>query len=212
MMSNVNFLAPGLFLFWLLAVMPTVVAEQDEPSAIILTMVEQVRENLNTRRAELQANPDRLYGLIDEFINPHFDFVITSKWILGKQWKTASEEQRAVFVEQFRTLLMRSYAKSLLGVTEETVNHLETRQSSRPNIVQVVTEIVSVSGDQSVPVNYTMRDGGAGWKVINVSFEGVSLVETYRQSFASEIRNNGLDALLQKLTEKNEKSEPARAD
>ena len=202
MMGKMKFLA---LLGALFMAGPATPAEQDAPEDVIITMVNDVMDRLRAQRPALEANPERVYEMINELIVPGFDFVSMSRWILGKQWKMATEEQRDVFVRQFKNLLVRSYGKALLGVTEERVNHIETRPSSKPGIVQVMTEIVLASGTQSVPVNYIMRDSGAGWKVINVSFEGVSLVETYRQSFASEIRNNGLDALLQKLADKNEK-------
>ena len=191
---------------------PATFAEQDAPEDVIITMVNDVMDRLRAQRPALEANPERVYDMINELIVPGFDFVSMSRWILGKQqWQIATEEQRDVFVRQFTNLVVRSYGKALLGVTDEQVNHIETRPSSKPGIVQVMTEIVLVSGAQSMPVNYIMRNSSAGWKVINVSFEGVSLVETYRQSFASEIRNNGLDALLQKLADKNEKLSQAVA-
>ena len=93
----------------------------------------------------------------------------------------------------------------MLGFTNERVNYLETLTGSKPNIVMVKTEIVSDGG--VTPVNYTMHISDGSWKVVNVAFEGISLVETYRKSFASEIRNNGLETLLQKLVDKNEKLE-----
>ena len=179
--------------------------ELDKPEDVILSTVDNVIARITAEREMLDAEPETVYDLINDLIIPVFDFNNMSRWILGKYWKEASEEQRATFTSEFKALLVRTYAKAVLGFTNERVNYLETLTGSKPNIVMVKTEIVS---DGSVtPVNYTMHISDGSWKVVNVAFEGISLVETYRKSFASEIRNNGLETLLQKLVDKNEKLE-----
>lgn len=192
------FLAPALTL--------TLPAQEiDRPEDVILGTVDSVIARINAEREMLDAQPETVYDLINDLIIPVFDFNNMSRWILGKYWKQATEEQRAVFTSEFKALLVRTYAKAVLGFSNERVNYLETLTGSKPNIVMVKTEIVS---DSSVtPVNYTMHISDGSWKVVNVAFEGISLVETYRKSFASEIRNNGLETLLQKLVDKNEKLE-----
>lgn len=179
--------------------------EIDKPEDVILATVDNVIARITAEREMLDAEPETVYTLIDDLIIPVFDFNNMSRWILGKYWKQASEEQRTVFTDEFESLLVRTYAKAVLGFTNERVNYLETLTGSKPNIVMVKTEIVSDSG--VTPVNYTMHISGGSWKVVNVAFEGISLVETYRKSFASEIRNNGLETLIQKLVDKNDKLE-----
>ncbi len=177
----------------------------DKPEDVILGTVDSVIDRINAEREMLDAQPETVYDLINDLIIPVFDFNNMSRWILGKYWKQATEEQRATFTTEFKALLVRTYAKAVLGFTNERVNYLETLTGSKPNIVMVKTEIVSDGG--VTPVNYTMHISDGSWKVVNVAFEGISLVETYRKSFASEIRNNGLETLLQKLVDKNEKLE-----
>ena len=179
--------------------------EPDKPEAIILTTVDTVIARITAEREMLDARPEMVYELINDLILPVFDFNNMSRWILGKYWKEASAEQRTVFTTEFQNLLVRTYAKAVLGFSNEQVNYLETLTGSKPNIVMVKTEIVSDGG--VTPVHYTMHNNGDGWKVVNVAFEGISLVETYRKSFASEIRNNGLETLIQKLVDKNDKLE-----
>lgn len=184
---------------------PTHSAAEREPQEVVISTVNSVIARVNAERALLEAHPEKIYEVINDLILPNFDFLNMSKWVLGRQWSEATAQQRAVFAEEFKTLLVRTYAKALLGFTNEKVVYLETLTGSKPNIVMVKTEIRSDSNPDSTPVNYTMHISGGDWKVVNVAFEGVSLVETYRKSFASEIRNNGLASLIQKLTDKNEK-------
>lgn len=184
---------------------PTHSAADREPQEVVIATVESVIARVNAERELLEASPEKIYEVINDLILPNFDFLNMSKWVLGRQWGKATAQQRAVFAEEFKTLLVRTYAKALLGFTNEKVVYLETLTGSKPNIVMVKTEIRSDASPDSTPVNYTMHISGGDWKVVNVAFEGVSLVETYRKSFASEIRNNGLASLIQKLTDKNEK-------
>ncbi len=197
----------GFIVIFLLPIVMPVIAATDtgKPEDVILTTVDNVIARITAEREMLDAQPETVYELINDLIIPVFDFNNMSRWILGKYWKEASTEQRTVFTTEFKNLLVRTYAKAVLGFSNEKVNYLETLTGSKPNIVMVKTEIVT--DDAATPVNYTMHVSDGSWKVVNVAFEGVSLVETYRKSFASEIRNNGLETLIQKLVDKNEKLE-----
>ena len=179
--------------------------ETDTPKDIVIGTVNSVIARVTAEKELLDAQPEKVYDLINDLIIPVFDFSNMSRWVLGKHWKEASAAQRTAFTTEFKNLLVRTYARALLGFTNERVTYVETLTGSKPNIVMVKTEIVSDSG--VIPVNYTMHSSDGSWKVVNVAFEGISLVETYRKSFASEIRNNGLETLLQKLADKNEKLE-----
>ena len=197
----------GIFVILLLPLLTATAPAQDieKPEDVILNTVDNVIARITAEKEMLDAQPETVYGLINDLIIPVFDFHNMSRWILGKYWKQANEEQRGVFTSEFRDLLVRTYAKAVLGFTNEKVNYLETLTGPKPNIVMVKTQIISDAG--VTPVNYAMHISDGSWKVVNVAFEGISLVETYRKSFASEIRNNGLESLLQKLVDKNESLE-----
>jgi phospholipid transport system substrate-binding protein len=126
--------------------------------------------------------------------------------VLGKSnWRGASPEQRDVFVDQFRTLLVRTYAKALLEYSEEKVQYNESTKNPKSNLVTVKTEVQQPGDSASIPINYRMHISGGEWKVVDVAVDGISLIRSYRGSFASEIKANGLQSLIGKLTEKNEK-------
>ena len=176
--------------------------EIEKPEDVILSTVDNVIERITAEREMLDAQPDTVYDLINDLIIPVFDFTNMSRWILGKYWKQASEEQRNVFTAEFKDLLVRTYAKAVLGFSNERVELLSTQTNPKNNMVKVNTEIISDAG--VTPVNYYMHISDGSWKVVNVAFEGISLVETYRKSFASVIRNDGLESLIQQLVDKNE--------
>ena len=175
------------------------------PSAgeIVKLTADSVIQRLEADKVVLQAHPERVYELIQETVLPHFDFNIMSKWILGKSWAEASEAQQQAFIEQFQTLLIRTYAKALLEYSDEIITYHPEEAGSKPNLAVVRTEVSSDGTSKTIPIDYRMYGRDGVWKVIDVSVDGVSLVGTYRGSFSAEIRKNGMDALIAKLTERN---------
>ena len=197
----------GILVILLLPLVASTAPAQDieKPEDVILSTVDNVIARITAEREMLDAQPDTVYDLINDLIIPVFDFNSMSRWILGKYWKQASEEQRVVFTTEFKNLLVRTYAKAVLGFSNERVELLDTQTNPKNNMVKVNTEIISDAG--ITPVNYYMHISDGSWKVVNVAFEGISLVETYRKSFASVIRNDGLESLIQQLVNKNESLE-----
>ena len=181
-------------------------AATPEPGQVVQDTVGGVLDRLAQEKEQLDAHPERIYDLIQELVIPHFDFISMSKWVLGKSnWRAASEEQRDTFVDQFRTLLVRTYAKALLEYSQEKVKVNEVMENPKSNLVTVKTEVKQPGGETGIPINYRMHISGGEWKVVDVAVDGISLVRSYRGSFASEIKANGLDSLLAKLVEKNNK-------
>jgi phospholipid transport system substrate-binding protein len=176
----------------------------DEAQQLVKTTADRVIARIKVERDVLRADPIRLHGLVDELIVPHFDFVRMSQWVLGKHWRGANTEQKSRFVNEFRKLLIRTYATALLEYSDRKIRYLPVHKDSEAKTVTVKTE-VEQPGNKTVPINYRMHVKGNSWKVYDVSVDGVSLVSTYRASFASEIRKSGLDGLINSLAAKNAK-------
>ena len=180
-------------------------AATNDADEIVRNTSSQVIARLAEQKENLSAHPDRLYGLIQELVVPHFDFPIMSRWVLGKAWNTIDAGNQAKFIEQFRTMLVRTYAKALMEYSDETIEFLPMESDPNSNLVVVKSQVVGQGSGNPIPINYRMHISGGDWKVIDISVDGVSLIGTYRGSFASEIRKNGIDALILKLTERNAK-------
>lgn len=171
---------------------------------IVKTTTDRVIARLISDKAALEANPDGIYDLVNELIIPHFDFVSMSKWVLGKaNWLAATPEQQEKFVTEFRTLLVKTYAKALLEYSNNEIIFLPTQSKPGSKLARVNTEVQQAGGAKPIPINYTMRSGEGGWKVVDINVDGISLVATYRGSFAAEIKKNGMEALITKLTQRN---------
>lgn len=172
---------------------------------IVRTTTDQTVARLREQKADLEVHPEKIYDLIHELVIPHFDFPSMSKWVLGPNWRNATDGQREAFITQFRTLLVRTYAKALLEYSDEDIRFLNAQSSPDSNVVIVRTEVDQPGGGAAIPIHYRMHISGGGWKVVDVSVDGVSLISTYRGSFASEITKGGLDNLIAKLVDRNQK-------
>jgi phospholipid transport system substrate-binding protein len=181
-----------------------VAAAAKSAEAVVKETSDGVISRIESQRSALEANPEQVYDLVNELVIPHFDFISMSKWVLGKNWKSANEAQRTEFVEQFKTLLVRTYARALLEYSGQEVKYFPVEQNPKSNLAVVKTELTSANA-QPFPVAYRMHQKNEEWKVVDVAVDGVSLVSTYRGSFATQIKKEGFDSLIQKLADKNEK-------
>jgi len=178
-------------------------ASTDTALNIVRTTSDKVIERLSTQKADLDKHPEHLYGLIDELVLPHFDFTIMSRWVMGKDWNSTPVVKQEQFIEQFKTLLVRTYAKALLEYSGQEIVYLNPENNPNSNLIIIKTEVAGNGSAHNIPINYRMHSSEGQWKVIDIAIDGVSLVGTYRGEFGSEIRKNGVDSLIRKLTERN---------
>jgi len=189
---------------WSVLLISSVQATVQTAGEVVMNTADEVLARVTSEREAIDADPGRIYSLVNDVVIPHFDFVSMSKWVLGKKsWRGASESQREQFIAEFRTLLVRTYAKALLEYAHQEIEYLPEESNPNSNLVVIKTKIQQ-SGTSAVPIDYRMHLSGGEWKVVDIVVDGVSLILTYRGSFASEIRKNGLDALIGKLSQRND--------
>lgn len=152
---------------------------------------------------EIQAgNQRQLYAVVEAKILPNFDFDRVCRMVLGKNWKTATPEQQASFQREFRSLLLRTYASALGKYKNQVIEYKPLHTEPDGKNASVKTQIIQAGGPP-VAVDYSLIKAENGWKVYDIVIEGVSLVTNYRSQFSNEIRQNGIDSLNKKLSEKN---------
>lgn len=165
-------------------------AEQTANNLIQVTakrMLNQIEED----RGQINANPRHVYDLVNEILIPHIDFKRMSRWVLGKHWRRANNEEKQEFVAEFRKLIIRTYSTALLEYSGQEIRFLPVRDQSDPNRASVRTEIRQASGPM-IPISYDLYRNDIGqWKVYDVSIDGISLIANYRSSFGSQIRRSG---------------------
>ena len=187
------------------AVVPLTAFAQEAPDAI-------VRKNTNEILAAIKADKDLVAGnqkkiekLADEKVLPYFNFVRMTQLAVGRNWRDANDAQKKSLIDEFRTLLVRTYSTSLTQFRNQTIDVKPLKVAAADTEVVVKTQ-VNQPGGQAIPIDYSMEKSGDAWKVYDVLIDGVSLVTNYRSSFNTEIQKSGIDGLIKSLTERNAKN------
>jgi phospholipid transport system substrate-binding protein len=162
-----------------------------------------VLDEIRSNRRRYSEGSRELHGLIKEAVFPHFDFELMGRRVLSRSWRAASSGQRDAFLVQLRLMMLHTYAAALVTYADGDV-HFLGRKPGRSADEVVVRTVVTRPGTPELPINYSMCLHDDRWKVYDVTVDGVSLVVNYRASFASKVKKNGLDALIDELTERNE--------
>ena len=215
MFKHLHLTGMKLIRFWLLLfaasmLIAPVQAEPTAPNTVLDMATREMVTAINANQEKIKTDPSVVNGLVEDILMPHIDFIASSKWVLGKHWRGASKEQKLEFIRQFRALLLRFYSVALAEylttntVSEDMFVFLPLRGDTSTKRVTVHSEIHAPSGS-IIPIKYSMHLTKKGWKVYDVSIEGVSMITTYRASFASEIKQKGLDGLIASLAERNTK-------
>lgn len=175
-------------------------AATEEPDALVKRVSEEVLQILK----EHQDNPGgaEVQALVKQKVLGHFDFARMAALAAGLSWRKATPEQKTELTDQFRTLLVRTYA-SALGKFKGQSLEFDPQRKSEDQRKAIVRSRLLQPGAEAITVDYKMVAAGSGWKVYDVSVDGVSLVTTYRDAFAEEARANGVDGLIRMLTDKN---------
>lgn len=193
-------------LTWLLPIFflaPAIVRADASAEALVKNVTEEVLTVLREDKGIQSGNRQRAIALIEKKVAPHFDFARMSSLAVGRAWREASAEQRKALTEEFRTLLVRTYANSLTAYRDQTVTFKPGSQPGEDGEVTVRSQIKQ-PGNRPIDLDYSLaRSAGGGWKVFDVTIASVSLVTTYRGSFVTEVDKSGVDGLLRSLQQKN---------
>src|SRR5258708_24141790 len=184
-------------------------AQDLAPDALVKTISEGVLAAIRGDKDIQAGNPKKIASLVEAKILPHFDFAHTTRIAMGANWRRASAEQRELLVREFRTLLVRTYSSALMNYRDQVLEFKPLRAQAGDMQVTVRSE-VRQSGTQAGSIDYDMEKTASGWKVDDVKISGASLAATYRDTFAEELRNHGIEGLTDSLSSKN-RTNDARA-
>jgi phospholipid transport system substrate-binding protein len=193
------------FLFVLLASLAQ--AQTPAPDVLVKTITDDVAASIKKDKAIQSGDTAKAAELIEAKIVPHFNFTRMARIAMARNWRSATPEQQKEIAAEFKTLLVRTYSTALVNYKEEKIDYKPLRAKPEDDEVTVRSEVRPSGGTQPVSIDYEMEKTPSGWKVYDVKVGGVSLVTTYRDTFASEIRERGIDGLIKSLATKNR--EPA---
>jgi phospholipid transport system substrate-binding protein len=176
------------------------------PDALVKEVTQEVIAIVKQDKDIRSGNTKKTIALVEEKVLPHFDFRRMTALAMGANWRKATPEQQKLVIEQFRTLLVRTYSTAISSYRDQVIEFKPLRAQPTDTDVVVRSE-VKQSGTEPVPIDYNMEKTPDGWKVYDLAVGGVSLVTTYRDTFANEVRNSGVEGLIKTLAEKNRQLE-----
>ncbi|HYE40138.1 MAG TPA: ABC transporter substrate-binding protein [Ramlibacter sp.] len=174
---------------------------QEAPDAMIKRLSDEVLAEIRSDAAIQAGDIDKVMALVDRKIMPNVNFQRMTASAVGPAWRQASAEQRQRLQQEFKTLLVRTYAGALTQVSNEQVQMKPLRAAPTDTDVVVRSEIRG-RGDP-IQLEYRLEKTDGGWKIYNLNVLGVWLVETYRSQFAQEVNAKGIDGLIASLSERN---------
>ncbi|HKC43231.1 MAG TPA: ABC transporter substrate-binding protein [Burkholderiales bacterium] len=178
-------------------------AQSTAPDALVRSVTDDVVGIIKQDKDIQAGNRQKTIALVEQKVLPHFDFTRMTALAMGPNWRKATPEQQKLLVEQFRTLLVRTYSTALSAYRNQVIDVKPPR--AQPNDAEVVVRSeVKQSGAEPVTIDYSMAKTPDGWKVYDLAVNGASLVTTYRETFATEVRNGGIDGLIKSLSAKNQ--------
>jgi phospholipid transport system substrate-binding protein len=194
-------LKAALVLIGMLAA-PFSLAGDMAPDELLKTVTLQVLTIIR-QDTDIQAgNPAKVADLVETRILPHFDFGRMTQIAVARNWRTATPEQQAALTAEFKTLLVRTYSAALSGYRDQVIEYRPLHARADATEVTVRSE-VRQPGRERMTLDYDMEKTPVGWKVYDIKIAGISMVTTYRDSFAGKVRDGGIEGLIKSLSDKN---------
>jgi phospholipid transport system substrate-binding protein len=181
-------------------------AAQDAAPDVLVRSITQDVLGVLKQNGDQAADPKRIANVIETKVLPHFELTRMTQLAMGRNWRRATPEQQKIITAEFMTLLVRTYSTALATYRDQVIDIKPLRAPADATEVTVKSD-VKKSGAQPIAIDYDLGKTAAGWKVYDVKVGGVSLVTTYRDTFASEVRDNGIDGLIKSLATKNRQSD-----
>jgi phospholipid transport system substrate-binding protein len=171
------------------------------PDGLIKIIVADVMISVKSDPEIQKGNIPRVVDLVEKKIVPHTDMRRTTQLAMGKNWSKASPEQQNQLIMEFKNLLIRTYSGALSQLRDQTVQYKPLRAT--PSDTDVIVRTVVVGKADPIPLDYRLEKTNDGWKVYDINIMGAWLIEAYRNQFANQISQNGVDGLIRFLQERN---------
>jgi phospholipid transport system substrate-binding protein len=172
------------------------------PDELIKRVSTEVLDAIQKEKALQDGDIDKLIKLVDERVMPNVNFTRMTSSAVGRGWRGASAEQKTQLTQEFKLLLVRTYAGAFSQAKDVKMQFLPLRAAPEEAEVVVRTKAIPPRGE-AIQLDYRLERTAQGWKIYDVNVLGVWLVENYRNSFAQEINKSGVDGLIKTLRQKN---------
>jgi phospholipid transport system substrate-binding protein len=186
-------------------------ADIKAPDQVAQEATAQIQQLLHDNHAKYKADTKLYYKTVNDVAVPHFDVPYIGRLVLGRNAKTATDDQRTRFQNAFKDMLIRSYATALLDNYETVKLSWQPLRSTAGATDVTVNVSLLRDGKQPVPVGFVMHLVGSDWKIYDITVENISVVLNFRTQINAEIQKNGLDSVITRM-ESGEYSTKAKTD
>jgi phospholipid transport system substrate-binding protein len=181
-------------------------AESTSPAALIGDTVQQLIDRLDGDAGSGRGGPEQLYALVSDTVVPHLDMPRIARIVLGKHARKVGAAELDEFTGEFQTLLVRTYATSLMAYHGERIDVSPAAQPSAKGTATVDLRVHRADG-APIELSFLAHNRSGPWLVYDIRIEGISLVGNYRSEFSSILRNQGVEALITSLKNRNRQSQ-----
>jgi phospholipid transport system substrate-binding protein len=176
----------------------------EEPADVFIKRVSaDILDSIKADKSIHSGDTNKIVALVDQRVMPNVNFLRMTASAVGPAWRQATPEQQKRLQEEFKILLVRTYAGAVNQISDQTIVVKPLRAASDDKEVLVRTEVRGKGDPIQLDYRVEKTADGASWKVYNMNVMGIWLVENYRSQFAQEINAKGVDGLIVSLAERN---------
>ena len=182
----------------------TAAAQQLSPEQLVQKVTEEVLVSIKSDKQLAAGDKQKALKLAEEKVLPYIDFEEATRLAVGRAWSQATPEQKKKLVSEFRNMLVRTYSNAIEAYEGQSLKVLPSRGGKQDAKDEATVRAQFVrAGGKPLPIEFQMRKAGETWKVFDIAVEGISLVLTYRSEFDSVVKQEGIEGLIKRLTQKN---------
>ncbi|MBB3003690.1 MULTISPECIES: MlaC/ttg2D family ABC transporter substrate-binding protein [Paraburkholderia] len=183
--------------------------DTSNPDAMVKTITQQVMDQIKGDKSIQSGDISKITQLVNEKILPYTDFRRTTQLAMGRNWRAATPDQQQQVIEQFKTLLIRTYSGALAQVRDQQIDYKPFR--ANPDDTDVVVRSTVVNNGQPIELDYRLYKTAQGWRVYDINVLGAWLIQAYQQQFQEKIQQGGVQGLISFLTQRNQQLASGKA-
>lgn len=195
------------FLLPLLAVLAfagtSVAQAQDASTAdgLVKALVSDVMATVKSDKDMQGGNVGKITQLVEQKILPFTDFQKTTQLAMGRNWSKATPEQQKLIAEEFKTLLIRTYAGAIAQIRDQTVQFRPFRGAADDTDATVRTQVINKG--EPIQLDYRLEKTAQGWRLYDINVLGAWLTEAYKGSFNTIVGQQGVEGVIKTLQDRN---------
>ena len=170
----------------------------EAPEQIVRTISRDVLDIIRSN----EKDTAKVRDMVDVRVAPLADYNRMTMLAVGRYWRNASPEQQQLLVREFRLMLVRTYLSALTIYKNARVDVKGTRSGNDADEMDVRSE-VNLPGQKPIPLDFSFEKTNAGWKVYDISIDGISFINNHRNQFSAIIQKEGVDGLIRQLSDRN---------